>query len=351
MKSQIQSRVSAELHAGFALRQLLCVVFIWRGMMTIVLPVCGSSAWWTSLIFLLPGAAVALLLRWVMRLTKTTTITEAARACLGKYGAVGCSILLASLLLVEAVSTLTALLTVFTQGVGTRGTQFTLAVLTGAVLLCCLHREGLPRAVYMLRWVMLAAAAVIVLFLLADAQVSNLFPLLVETQGSQIMVLQAGFSLGWPLVLTLTVPSCRKRGRLSGGFCAASVAVGLMLVTVLSIPHEVLRANNTLSAWLLLPIRYQSNAVRLVGLCLLMLSFFLALGGAVQMASASLLAPCKKQSGWLPALVLSGTVLTQTVDIQRLWAILQAAEAWLLLPLAVMAVIIFPIACCRRIKT
>ena len=82
-----------------------------------------------------------------------------------------------------------------------------------------------------------------------------------------------------------------------------------------------------------------------------MLSFFLALGGAVQMASASLLAPCKKQSGWLPALVLSGIVLTQTVDISKLWAILQAAEAWLLLPLAVMAVTNFPIACCRRIKT
>ena len=351
MKSQIQSRVSAELHTGFALRQLLCVVFIWRGMMTMVLPVCGSSAWWSALICMLPGAAVALLLRWVMRLTKTTTITEAARACLGKYGVVGFSIVLASLLLVEAVSTLTALLTVFTQGVGTRGTQFTLAVLTGVVLLCCLHREGLPRAIYMLRWVILLAVAVVVLFLLVDAQVSNLFPLHGENQGSQIMVLQAGFSLGWPFVLMLTLPPCRKRGRLSGGFCAAAVAVGLLLVTVLTIPHEVLRANNTLSAWLLLPIRYQSNAVRLVGLCLLMLSFFLALGGAVQMASASLLAPCKKQPGWLTALVLSGIVLTQTVDIQRLWAILQAAEAWLLLPLAVMAVIIFPIACCRRIKT
>lgn len=159
--SQLASRIAGENCARLTMLRLVCAVSIWRTAMTQVLPLCGAAAWWVTLLCLLPGFAVAVLLRLAMHLTCASTLTEAVRACLGKRGAWAVSLVLAALLLVEGLSGLTALITLFTEGVGTRGTAFTLALLTGGALLLALHRDGLPRAAHFLRWPMAAVAVIV----------------------------------------------------------------------------------------------------------------------------------------------------------------------------------------------
>lgn len=348
MNQQVQARMNGERYAALSLRQLMCGVFIWRTMMTSLLPLCGSATWWVALVGLLPGVAVAWLFRWTMQLTGAATVTDAVRACMGRVGGAAFSILLASLLLVEGLTTLTTLLTVFTQGVGTRGTQFTLAVLTGVVLLCCLHREGLPRAVYLLRWGMLVLVIIVAYALTKVVELSNLYPLYGTGTERVSTAMVKGMSLGWPFLLMLTVPSCKKRGRLGSGALSVMLALGLVLLTVLTMPHECIVQQKSVANGLLLPVWYQSNAVRVAGLCLLMLCFFMALGGAVQIASECLTAPFSRAMGWFAYVLLAVLVMIQALDITTLWAILQQMQPWLLLPLAVLALMMLPIVYFRR---
>ena len=137
---QLASRLAGGNCARLTLLRLLCGVSIWRTAMTRVLPLCGSAAWWVTLLCLLPGFAVAALLRLAMSFTRAQTLTEAVRACLGKVGAWVLAVVLAALLLLEGFSSMTALITLFTQGLRTQGTPFALALLTGGALLFSLHR-------------------------------------------------------------------------------------------------------------------------------------------------------------------------------------------------------------------
>ena len=350
MNRQLASRALGERAAQMALLRLLCAVSIWRTAMTRVLPLCGASAWWTALLCLLPGFGVAALLRWTMHLTRTSILAEAFRACLGKAGAAVLSAVLAVLLLAEGASGMTAMITVFTQGVGTRGTQFTLAVLTGAVLAFSLHREGLPRAAYFLRWGMAAAAVLLAAFSLGDAHLDGLFPLYGEGVTSVWAAWKAGASLAWPVALLLTVEPSPRRGRLCGGVLPVFGAVGAVLLTTLTILHERLVGQSGLAAWLLLPMRYAPNALRVGALCLMLLAFFLAVGAAVQLAATQAEMACGRLPRWTVYVLLAALVLTQTAETSALWAILGAVEPWLLASLAMLAVVTLPIALIGRTK-
>lgn len=348
MIQQRHAREMGEHRAALSMRQLLCAVFIWRAAVTRILPLCGNASWWVCLVCLLPGILTAVGFRIVMALTGASTVTEAVRTVLGRVGAALFSWVLAALLLVEAASTLTALLTVFTQGVGTKGTQFTLALLTGVVLLFCLHREGLPRGIYLLRWVMIALLLLLAGYALGDAQVDNIFPLSGDDTLSLAAAWKARMSLAWPVILILTVPCEQKRGFPCIGVVPIAIAVGMLLLTVLTIPQEMLQAQTGLADLLLLPIRYMPNALRVTGLCLLMLSFFLSVGASVQLATTYMLAPSGGSVGWLPHAVLVVLVSSQALDIPQLWALLGTVEPWLILPLAGILVISLPFAAIRR---
>lgn len=350
MIQQRYAREKGERQAALSMRQLLCVVFVWRAAMTRILPLCGPSAWWLSLACLLPGILVAVGFRAVMALTGASTVTEAVRAALGPIGVAVFSWILSLLLLVEAASTLTALLKVFTQGVGTRGTQFTLALLTGAVLLFCLHREGLPRAVYLIRWVMIALLVVLAGYAFAHVQLDNLFPLYSEDKETMVSSFRTGLSIAWPVVLMLTVPSDKKRGFQGSAVAPLALAMGLLLLTVLMLPQKLFLPETGLADLLLMPIRYMPNVLRIAGLCLLMLSFFLSMAASAQLATIHLLAPVGCTVAWLPYAVLAGLVVTQAMDIPQLLALLGAVEPWLLLPLAGVLVIALPFAVIRRKK-
>lgn len=344
--SQLASRMAGENRARLTLLRLLCGVSIWRTAMTRVLPLCGASAWWVTLLCLLPGFAVAALLRLALQTTHAQTLTGAVRACLGKGGAWVISALLAALLLVEGLSGLTALITLFTQGVGTRGTPLTLALLTGGSLLFSLHRDGLPRAAHFLRWGMAAAAVLTAACLLPDVRLDHLFPLHGE-EADLLTALKTGGGLAWPVALLLTVPSVRQ-GRLRSAVLPAFAAAAALLLLSLTIPQELLSRQMGVASLLLLPMKYEPNALRILYLSLLMLAIFLSIGAAVQMATENLCAPLKRRPSWLPHVVLIGLILAQTGDAASILEGLAMVQPWLLLSLAGLTILCVPIAAVRR---
>ncbi len=345
--SQLRARLAGEARAQAAFLRLLCAVSVWRTVMTRILPLCGASAWWTGLVCLLPGFAVAALFRWIMALTRSSTLPEALCACLGKAGAIALSLTLTVLLLAEGVMSITALMTLFTQGLGTRGTQLTLAVLTGVVLLFCLHREGLPRAAYFLRWPMVIAAAAVAVFLLTNAKPDHLLPHWGDGESSVLTAAKAGISLTWPITLLLTQEPVRP-GRLRGGILPVFLALGAVLLLTLAVPHELLTRQEGLAALLLLPAQYLPNALRVAAMSLTMLSFFLAIGASAQLATTHLCAPFASVPTWLPHVLLAAMFLTQAGNIAKLWDFLGTIGPWLLAPLALLAAAALPVALIRR---
>lgn len=347
MNWQLKARLEGENRARLTLLRLLCAVSLWRTAMTRILPLCGAAAWWVTLLCLLPGLLVASLLRLTMHLTRTATLTEAFRVCLGRGGAMLAALALALLLAAESVMSITALITLFTEGLGTRGTQLTLAALTGGALLVSLHREGLARAAFLLRW-LIAGAAVLLAFALArDAKLTCLFPVWGDGEASVLAAVKAGVSLAWPMALLLTAEA-PDQGRLRSAVLPGFSAVAAVLLLTLTIPHELLVRQEGLAALLQLPTRYAPNALRVLAMCLMILTMFLAIGAAVQTTARVLCAPWKNSPRWLPGVLLAGAFLTQGMETNRLWAGLSAVGPWLLLPLALLAAICLPIALIRR---
>ena len=347
MNSQTKARKTGEQRAQLAMVKWLCAVSVWRTVMTRLLPVFGHSAWWVALLCALPGIAVAVMLRWMMHLTASATLVEGIRACLGRGGAAICSGGLAVMLLQEGLTSLTALVTLFTEGVGTRGTQFTLALLTGAVLMGCLHREGLPRAVLLLRWGMLAAAAVLVFFMLGDVQLDHLFPL---QAGNCLNAPMIGryIGLSWPLILLLTLAPQDSSGRLRQGIIPVFAAIGFVLLTLLTLPKTWLQEQQSMSDWLLLPVWFMPNVVRVLGLCLLMLALFGSIGFTVQLAVQQLEGCAVHLPRWLPYGLLAAMIATQATNTKRLWTLLSQLEPWLFLSILLVAVCSLVIALYRR---
>lgn len=350
MTQQSRARKAGERCTQVTLVRLMCAVSIWRTAMTRLLPLCGTAAWWVSLLCLLPGFGTAALLWLVMHLTRTTTLAEAIRACLGKAGAAAVSVMLTALLLTEGVSGLTALMTLFTQGIGTRGTQLTLAVLTGVILLLSLHREGLARASHLLRWGMAAAALLTAVYLAGDARADHLFPWYGDGRGAVRQGVQAGMSLAWPVVLLLTVPPSKGRGRLTGSVPAVFCTVGGLLLLTIAVPHEVISQSSGVAQALLLPVRFAPNAVRVIAQSLMMLAFFFSIGAAAQLAASSVCLPLRQAPGWLPYGMVGALILTQATEAAILWDALERVGPWLLVPLLVLGGLCLPIALNRRKK-
>ena len=341
-------RMAADHRARGSLIRLLCVASFLRVGLTRLLPLAGSAAWWTALVCLLPGAAVLGMLRLMLHWTGVSTLAEGVRACLGKRGAWAASWLIGACLLLGALSALTALLTMFTEGVGTRGTQFTLAVLTAMVLVACLHREGLSRAAVLLRWPLTALAVLLLIFALPEMHLDGLYPLGGTGGAATLDALKSGWSLGWPLALLLTVPPVPGQRRLATAVVPCIWCAGTLLALTLLLPHEVLLRHAGLADGLLLPGWYLPNALRTLAQCGMMLLIFLGLGGMLQAAAAQLCVSWGRVPGWLPSLLAALLTLTQLGDTSELQRWLSQLESWLLTIPAALALICLPVAWGRR---
>ena len=334
----VAARAAGENRARLTMVRLLCAATVWRTAMTQLLPLCGGAAWWVTLIGLLPGFGVAALLQWTMRRTGAQTLTEGIRACWGQVGAWVISLLLAALLLSEGLSSMTALITLFTQGVGSRGTPLTLALLTGCAMLFSMHREGLPRAVHLLRWGIVAAIAVLAGCLLPEVRLDHLLPLYGAGEDAVTTALQVGFGLGWPVVLHLTALPA-PGGRLRSAVLPAAMAVGALLLLTLIVPQELLQGQKSLASLLLLPTRYATNGLRVLYLCTIMLVIFLSIAACVHLATEHLCAPMEKRPDWLRYLLLAMLILMQLVDPGQLYAVLAKVQSVLFAVLAGVAMI------------
>ncbi len=339
------NRIQADLRSQSSLIRLLCAASLSRTVLTRLLPMLRSDAWWMLLICLLPGLALLLLARLLMARTRAATLTEACRASLGPFGGWAVSLLLGLLLMLEGASGLTALVTLFTEGIGTRGTQFTLALLTAGVMVLCLHREGLPRAAVLLRWPMLAVLALPIAFALPDAHITYLRP---TDEGNVLHVLRTSWSMAWPLLLLVTVEGTPRRSRTASAAFPCIIALTAVLLITLTIPSEVIPKDLPLAHSLLLSVQYLPTAVRTAGQVLLMLALFLGVAASALFAAVHLAAPLGGWPAWLPIALAAALTLTQLAAVPQLWQLLWRIMPWGVAALAALLILAHLTACFRR---
>ena len=341
-RRRILARQQAECRVRRTLVELLCAVSVLRTGLTQVLPLAGTAAWWVTLAAMLPGTALLLAARLMMHRTGAGTLPELVRRRLGRPGLWGLCAVLTVLLLADAVATLTALTAFFAEGVGTRGTPLTLAILTAAALLPCLHREGLPRAVHLLRWVLLAAAVTAGALLLPACRADHLYPMSGAGMPAVWAALRSASGAGWPLLLLLTLPAEGSRP-VSASLARVTLAVLLpLLIICLTIPQEVLASRAGLAETLLLPGRYAPAGLQMLLHCLLLICLFLAIGGALHLAGEVACAPLSRPVRWLPHAALTLLTLTQLLRRETLRQALAALSFRALLLLAAVVLLFIP---------
>lgn len=338
-RSRQALRMKQERQSRRSLVQLLCSVSLLRTGLTLLLPLAGGAAWWTLLLCVIPAMAVFLLAALAMRLTGTQTLTELARRRLGRGGVWLLCAVLGALLLLDAVGSLNALILLFTQGIGARGTQWTLALLTGGALLPCLHKEGLSRSVLLLRWLLLAGVVIALIAMGGRLRPDGLFPMQGSGWSGVKAALCAGAGMGWPLLMLLSIPAEKGRCRVADAGPALLGAMGVLLFACLIVPQERLAMINGAAACLLLPASGAVPAMRLLICCLMMLGLFLAVAAAVNLGAESLCVPLGGIRPWVMRSLLALVVGAQILPAEFIRNALNDLSPWLLLPPGVLLIL------------
>lgn len=316
-----QMRLQGDRRARVCQIQLWCTASILRTVVTEIIPLCGSAGWWVAVVCLMPGTAVFGLLRWMMRRTGSGTLSEGVRRSAGQAGVWCFSVLMALLLMMDGAASMTALVTIFTEGIGTEGTQITMAVLTLAAVAGCLHRDGLPWGIWLMRRGILLIALAVAGVMLGMIRPDGIHPLLGQGSGTVLAACRAGASMGWCLILLLTVEDAGHgyAVRLTLPLTATGCAGVLLCLTY---PCETLWQQGTLAEKLLQGALHLPPALRTVVHALIMLTLLLSIATAVQLATEQLLAPSGRELVWLPYLLAAGIAATQCLNIRRLWQVL-----------------------------
>lgn len=316
-----QMRLQGDRRARVCQIQLWCTASILRTVVTEIIPLCGSAGWWMAAVCLMPGVAVFLLLRWMMRRTGAGTLNEGIRRSTGQAGVRCFSVLMPLLLMLDGAASMTALVTIFTEGIGTEGTQITMAALTLAAVAGCLHRDGLPWGIWLMRRGLLLIALAAAGVMLGMIRPDGLHPLLGQGGHAVLAAGRAGASMGWCLILLLTVEDAGRGYAVRLTFpLAATIGAGLLLC--LTYPCETLLQQGTLAEKLLQGALHLPPALRTVVHALIMLTLLLSIATAVQLATEQLLAPSGRELVWLPYLLAAGIAATQCLNIRRLWQVL-----------------------------
>ena len=162
-------RQAAQERAWRSLWRAAACASILRTAVTRLLPLCGAAAWWMAAACLVPGLLCYGLCCLAMRWTRTSTLPECARALLGRAGEAALCLMCSLAAAADGAASMTALVTLFTQGIGARGTQLTMAVLTGLLLLLSVAAGPMLQT---LAGAMLYRAAAALLEPVADSRVS-----------------------------------------------------------------------------------------------------------------------------------------------------------------------------------
>ena len=337
-----QSRARAERISRRALVRLIACTSLLRTVLTGVLPLAGSASWWLVPALIAPGALLHLIFCILMRKMRAMTLTELALKALGRVGGWAVSYLFALTLALDGAMSLTALICLFTEGIGTAGTQMTVTLLTCGVLAACLHEDGLPRGVYLLRWCILFTLSVMAADLATKARLDGLFPIFGGGASAIRTAVRAGAGMSWPLLLLLTEPPVKENTsharELPGPVLLCLIFTWIL---TLAVPHTTLVTQTGLAQGLLIPVKELHPAVRTLALCVMMLTLFLLTAGEVRCAAQQALAPLPRPYPWLPYALTVLLALTQWLPTDALWQALRAAHGWLLMPFAVLLVAVF----------
>lgn len=338
-----------EMGERLALRtqwRLLACVTILRTAVTRILPLAGASAWWMTLVCLLPGLGLYWLGCLGLRITKSAVLPECARLALGKAGAWVVCILACGGLAVDAISSMTALITLFTEGVGTQGTQWTLALAAAGMLLFALNREGLARGVYFLRLPLAVLLAIVLGGWLFSAKADHLFPILGGGGSSLWAAFKAGIGMGWVFLLPLMQQPVKEK-RWTEPLSPAALCVVCVLCLNLALPHELVVNQIALGDCLVLTVAHLSPFVRLMAVCLWLAALFLSIASGISLWARYALAPTGRELMWLPGVLSLALAATQWADIRWLWNTLGIAEPWLAVTLGIGAALAI-LACGRK---
>lgn len=313
--------------------RILAVAGVLRSAFIQVFPMAGASGWWLCMVSLLLALVPYWLCCLLMKKLGASTLPDALRAAFGRVGVWVAFILVAAVLLWDALCTMTALVTLFTQGIGARGTQLTLAVLTGCVMLLCLQRDGLIYGLQMLRWPLGILLVIAVACRAGQIRGDHLFPPLGQGMQANLAALRAGAGLGWPLVLLLMEEPAVPRVRWRDPLPAWGLAVGILLLITLTIPHEMMLQYATMAQGMLMTAAFLSPAAQLAILCLWMVGLFLLLAVETRWAADAAMVPSGRESPRIALLMTAMLVASQIMPPDRLWPWLAGVQPWLVLPL------------------
>lgn len=351
-EERIQLRCQAERADQATQGRFLAAVVLLRTGVTVLLPRCGAAGWWMTLLCALPGLATALLLWGAMRLCHAATLSEAAACLWGRWAAVALGVVAALCLTWEGLACFTALVVLFTEGVGTAASPWTMAVLTAAVLACCASQAGLRRGVRLLLWPAGLMLACVMANLVALARMDHLFPVLGPGAADCLRDAWRGLGAGWPLALLMMAPPVAP-GRGAGRRPLRPIAAGgvLLLLLTLAMPHELLRGETGLASSLLLAGTYLLPIARALWLCLCMLG--LGLGAAICCTEAgeTALAPANRALPWLPGVLLAAFALAQLAGAATVYQAVSLVQPWLWTPFALLAPALGITALIKRRKT
>lgn len=314
-REQKDMRIRGDRRARQLQVQLVCCVSMVRCVITQMLPLCGSALWWVTPVCMVPGIMLYLLICAGLKRSGTATLQAAYTAKPLRWISSG---LLFILLILDGAASMTALITAFTQGIGAEGTQLTLAGLTLLALLGCLKQDGLPWGIYLMRRGMLILALIIAAFMLSRAKTDDIFPVLGVGRSGILAAVRAGASMAWPLVLLTTVEP-PSPGRIRPVLPVASLTCGAGILLCLVYPCEVLIRSGTLASRLLVPALHLPQALRTLAHSLGMLTLFLAIASAVQLAAIRAREISGRERRWVPFFLATVLAATQTLDIHRLW--------------------------------
>lgn len=217
-------------------------------------------------------------------------------------------------------------------------------------MLIALNRDGLPRGVYLLRHVLLVAAAIIAINALLDAHPDGIVPLLGEGVPPLLSGIRSAWGMSWMLLLLLEFPAEEGTRRTPVMFVALLPCPVILLLLSLAIPPELTVPGRSLASRLALPTLFLQPAVRTLAQCLLMMTLFLSIAGSAQLAARFLTSSCQKPKKWVPYALIGLLTLTQLFDISRLWRVLTAFTAWSLAPGVLLLLVLTIARLCRREK-
>lgn len=316
-QEQRMMRIQGDRRARQMQVQFLCCVSMVRCVVMQMLPLCGSALWWVAPLCMAPGIVVYLLISTGLKRSGAATV-QAATAKAGKVVRWITGGLVFLLLMLDGAASMTALITAFTQGIGTEGTQLTLAGLTLLALLGCMKKDGLPWGIYMMRKGLMSLALVIAAVMTSMANVDGIHPVLGTGSGGILAAIRAGAGMAWPLILLTTIEPPRP-GIIRPVLPVAAVTFGAGIMLCLVYPCEVLIRSGTMAERLLMPALHLPQALRTLAHSLGMLTLFLEIASVVQLSAERLAEISGRDRIWFPYVIAAALAGTQALDIHRLW--------------------------------